>query len=228
MVIRVLDQRSKVPASLLPLLQSLIREHGLFPYLREVDTLTLADRLALDAFRPDSALGRELVFHSQQSLVYEHLMDGRNVILSAPTSFWEEPSRRRLPRKRTRPHQRRDRRAHDRSHGRDPSPAGQTGGPDGYKVITHASQSLADRNLIVITQERLLEYGALAASRLLRRSTPQKSTRHIPTAGTGKPAANIVFDRLVLNLGENRSARAEHHQNRSIFPTTPNIEATFI
>jgi hypothetical protein len=33
--------------------------------------------------------------------------------------------------------------------------------PGGYKVITHASQTLAERNLLVMTQERLLEYGPL-------------------------------------------------------------------
>jgi hypothetical protein len=76
MVIRVLDQYDEVPAPLMPLLQGLIREHGLFPYLREPDSLTLADGLALDAHRPDGRLGEELVFHSEQSAVYEH-PDGR-------------------------------------------------------------------------------------------------------------------------------------------------------
>jgi hypothetical protein len=223
MVIRVLDQRDQVPAALLPLLQSLIREHGLFPYLRDQETLSLADRLAMEAYRPDGALGRELVFHSEQSRVYEHLMDGKNVILSAPTSFGKsrvvdayldardftnavivvptialmDETRRRLAR---------------------------LGGPGGYKVITHASQSLADRNLFVMTQERLLEYGRLPDVDFfvideLYKLDPMHSDRR-------SDQLNIVFDRLLRTsaqfylLGPNITSID--------LPDSANIEATFI
>jgi hypothetical protein len=160
LLIRVLDQRDRLPESLLPLLQSLIREHGLFPYLSNHETLSLADRLALEAHRPDGDLGVELVFHAEQSMVFDHLMAGENVVLSAPTSFGKslvvdayldardftnavvivptialmDETRRRL-RKVAR--------------------------PGGYKIITHSSQMLGEHNLLVMTQERLLEYGDL-------------------------------------------------------------------
>lgn len=160
LLIRVLDQRDQVPDQLLPLLQSLIREHGLFPYLTAHESLYLADRLALEAHRPDGDLGAELVFHAEQSLVYDHLMNGENVVLSAPTSFGKslvvdayldaagfnnavvivptialmDETRRRLR---------------------------NLAKPGGYKVITHSSQTLDARNILVMTQERLLEYGDL-------------------------------------------------------------------
>ncbi|WP_296602235.1 DEAD/DEAH box helicase [Nocardioides sp.] len=154
LLIRVLDQRESVPPSLQGLLQGLVRQHGLFPYLRDVLELPTADRLAYEAHRPDGALGRNIVFHSEQAMVYERLLAGENVVLSAPTSFGKslvvdafldaaditnaavivptialmDEVRRRLSRLKT-----------------------------DYKIITHGSQSFGDRNLIVMTQERLLE-----------------------------------------------------------------------
>ena len=45
----------------------------------------MADRLAYEVHRP---LGiDDLVFHAKQAEVYRLLADGRNVVLSAPTSF---------------------------------------------------------------------------------------------------------------------------------------------
>ena len=154
MLIRVLDRRDEVPAQLQGLVQGLVREHGLFPYLRDVLELPLADRLALEVHRPSPALSEDLVFHSQQALVYERLLAGENVVLSAPTSFGKslvvdavlaerdfrnaavvvptialmDECRRRLARL-----------------------SGK------YKIITHGSQRQAERNLFVMTQERLLE-----------------------------------------------------------------------
>lgn len=223
MVIRVLDQFDQVPASLVPLLRGLIREHGLFPYLGETDALALADRLALDAHRPDGDLGQELVFHSQQSLVYEHLMDGRNVILSAPTSFGKsrvidayldaapitnaaivvptialmDETRRRLAK---------------------------LSGLGGYKVITHASQRLSERNLLVMTQERLLEYGQLPDLDFFVIDELYKLDPAHSDARSNQ--LNIAFDRLLRTsaqfylLGPNITSID--------LPDRANIEATFI
>jgi hypothetical protein len=160
MLIRVLDRRDEVPGQLQRLLQGLVREHGLFPYLRDVPELPLADRLALEVHRPHPALPEGQVFHSQQALVYERLLAGENVILSAPTSFGKslvidavlaerdfqnaavvvptialmDECRRRL-----------------------------SWLSGKYKVITHGSQRAAARNLFVMTQERLLEVSDLPA-----------------------------------------------------------------
>src|SRR5262249_22853810 len=86
-LIRVLDRRDEVPAGLHGVVQGLVREHGLYPYLRDIETLPLADRLAVELHRPSPALSEDLVFHAQQAMVYERLMRGDNIVLSAPTSF---------------------------------------------------------------------------------------------------------------------------------------------
>lgn len=154
LLIRVLARRDEIPSTLHGLLQALVREHGLFPYLRDVVELPSSDRLAYELHRPDGLLDDDLVFHSEQALVYERLLAGESVVLSAPTSFGKtlvvdavlaakdfrnaavvvptvalmDECRRRMSRL-----------------------------SDRYKIITHGTQELADRNLLVMTQERLLE-----------------------------------------------------------------------
>src|SRR5689334_11134862 len=69
------------------LLDSLVSKLGLYPYLTdETDHLSAADQVALEFYRPES-LGDEVVFHATQAFVYQRLLEGHNVILSAPTSF---------------------------------------------------------------------------------------------------------------------------------------------
>lgn len=150
----VLDQRDSLPAGLSGLVDALLRQHGLYPYIQNIEDLSISDRIALEAHRPRGDLGRTHVFHTEQALAYEHLLAGENVILSAPTSFGKSllidaylatglvrnaaiivPSialmdecRRRLA-QRSLP----------------------------FKIITHSTQSLTDQNLFIMTQERLLE-----------------------------------------------------------------------
>lgn len=86
LLIRALEYREDF-ASCAPLLNALLRETGLYPYA-EPETLTARDRLALEFHRPNSRLGDAgMVFHRVQAQVYWRLIDGENVILSAPTSF---------------------------------------------------------------------------------------------------------------------------------------------
>lgn len=133
-----------------PLLNAIIREHGLFPYLDDPASLGLADRLAYEIHRPPG-IG-DVVFHAKQAEVYRLLADGRNVVLSAPTSFGKsliidailaagryrtvvlvmptvaliDETRRRLTR---------------RLRGR-------------YKIVTQPSQPPGERTVYVLTQER--------------------------------------------------------------------------
>lgn len=158
LVLRALD-REEAFARQRPILDSLVREVGLFPYLTPSE-LPLPDQIAYEFHRPDN-MGGDLVFHRPQAEVYRRLLDGANVILSAPTSFGKsliidaviatdrfknilivvptialiDETRRRLTR---------------RFRGT-------------YKVITHPSQKRADRNVLVFTQERVLEYEDLKA-----------------------------------------------------------------
>ncbi|MGI4748213.1 MAG: DEAD/DEAH box helicase [Janthinobacterium lividum] len=86
LLIRALEYREDF-AGCAPLLNALLRETGLYPYA-EPEMLTARDRLAFEFHRPDSRLGvAGMVFHRVQAQVYWRLIEGENVILSAPTSF---------------------------------------------------------------------------------------------------------------------------------------------
>lgn len=140
------------------ILDAVVRAQGLFPYL-SAERLGFADRVAYEMHRPDD-LDAETVFHSVQARVYELLLEGDNVVLSAPTSFGksliidaviaardfrnvavvvptialiDETRRRLISRFR-----------------------------DMYKVITHAGQRPAERNIYVLTPERVPEMSELA------------------------------------------------------------------
>lgn len=83
-VLRCLEQRD-VLGRHAPLLDALVREFGLFPYLNATK-LKGADRLAFELHRP-LGLNDDVVLHSAQAKVFHELMSRQNVILSAPTSF---------------------------------------------------------------------------------------------------------------------------------------------
>jgi hypothetical protein len=160
LLIRILAQVGEVPTPFRGLLNGLVREHGLFPYMDANQELSLADLMAYEIHRPVDFPDDRTVFHAEQAEVYRHLLNGDNVVLSAPTSFGKslvvdavlayrdfrnvvvivptialiDETRRRLARL-----------------------------SDKYKVITHQSQSLADRNLFVLTQERLPSMAPLPA-----------------------------------------------------------------
>jgi hypothetical protein len=151
LLIRVLDRENdfKPYASIV---QTLVRNVGLFPYL-DIAKSNISTLIATEIHRPD-AMPKDVVFTTKQAEVYRALMAGRNVILSAPTSFGKsliidaviasgrhnnivvvvptlalvDETRRRLMRFR-----------------------------DHYKLITHLSQNPAERNIFVHTQERVVE-----------------------------------------------------------------------
>ena len=86
LIIRVLEYREQFE-QYSRLLNSLIRETGLYPYA-EPTHLSTRDLLALEFHRPAAHSGHsEFVFHRVQAQVFWHLVEGENVILSAPTSF---------------------------------------------------------------------------------------------------------------------------------------------
>jgi rhodanese-related sulfurtransferase len=152
LILRAMDRRDAF-GRYTPMLDALVREVGLFPYL-DPDQLHFADRLAYEVFRANN-LGEDIVFHRPQAQVFWTLMAGENVVLSAPTSFGKsliidaaiasgryknvlvivptialiDETRRRLT-KRFR---------------------GQ------YHVITHQTQERGERTLFVFTQERYIE-----------------------------------------------------------------------
>ena len=155
LLIRALEYREAFEAYS-PLLNALLRETGLYPYA-EPTLLTHRDRIAFEFHRPARESDQsELVFHRVQAQVYWRLVEGENIILSAPTSFGKsliidalidtskynrialivptialiDETRKRLSRF-----------------------------SNGYKIVTHSSQP-ADPNrgtIFVLTQERVIE-----------------------------------------------------------------------
>ena len=153
LVIRALEKR-KYFGVYEEILNGLVRRLGLFPYL-DTSALSVRELIAYEFHRPSNFDEENIVFHRVQGEVYRELLDGENVILSAPTSFGKsliidaiiatlkyrnilvivptialiDETRRRL----TRFHRQ-------------------------YKIITHPSQNREERNIFVLTQERYLEF----------------------------------------------------------------------
>lgn len=137
-------------------LDELARAVGLYPYA-EPASFDTRGLLAYEYHRPLD-MDPTLVFHRVQAEVYRSLLNGDNVVLSAPTSFGKsllidamvatgkytniavvvptlalmDETRRRLARTFPR-----------------------------FKIVTHPSQSLAESNILVLTQERLLAFDEL-------------------------------------------------------------------
>lgn len=66
-------------------LNDLIRQVGLYPYMN-LDQSTWQEQFLLKAFTVDIG-GREVILHREQSKLLSGLLDGKNLAVSAPTSF---------------------------------------------------------------------------------------------------------------------------------------------
>lgn len=85
LIIRALDSKDRFTA-VHALLRHLVRKSGLYPYLKtQFEDLSLAEECVLNAYQ--TPISSDIVFHSMQYKIYELLLQGRNVILSAPTSM---------------------------------------------------------------------------------------------------------------------------------------------
>ncbi len=152
LVLRCLE-RQEVFNGYRPVLDGLVRRLGLFPYL-EPNSLDTTDQIAFELHRPvpdDSSL----VFHKEQAEVFRSLLAGNSVVLSAPTSFGKSliidalvaagryrnvllvvPTLALIDETRVRL---------------------ATKFKNQYKIITHAYQTVGERNLFIFTQERAIE-----------------------------------------------------------------------
>ncbi|MBE7641405.1 DEAD/DEAH box helicase [Salegentibacter sp. BLCTC] len=134
------------------IINEFVRKIGLYPYLNQED-LSLEGNIAYEFHKPEG-LGEEMVFHHAQAEIYYNLLQGENIVLSAPTSFGKsliidaiiaskrhiniavivptialiDETRKRLSKFK-----------------------------DEYKIITHPSQALSEKNVLVLTQERALD-----------------------------------------------------------------------
>lgn len=85
-LIRLLDSLDREKQAYNPLLNHLIRESGLYPYL-EPETSGWQDRFVFESFKVEIGLDAPVTLHREQSLVLKHLLDGESLAVSAPTSF---------------------------------------------------------------------------------------------------------------------------------------------
>lgn len=152
-LIRLLEHRD-VLSPYTEIITALIQRSGLYPYLQESESLDTSDLLN---YEYHVAEGLENIhLHSKQAQVYRALIDGVNVVLSAPTSFGKsllidtivasekfkclviivptialiDETRRRLTER----------------------------FGDKFKVITHPHQERTGNDIFVLTQERFIEF----------------------------------------------------------------------
>ncbi|MCT2386840.1 DEAD/DEAH box helicase [Erwinia pyrifoliae] len=154
-LIKLLDYHYRNELDYTPLVNHLIRNLGLYPYLR-VNTSDWQDRLIYEAFKVDVGLKFPVTLHREQSLVLKKLINGTDLAISAPTSFGKsfiidafisikkptnvmiivptisltDETRRRLHRKFSAE----------------------------YKIITTSDVELGDKNIFIFPQERAIGY----------------------------------------------------------------------
>ena len=68
------------------IVNKLIRDVGLFPYLQP-DTATWQERFVYDAFKVDIGEAEPVTLHREQSRLLRELLVGKSIAVSAPTSF---------------------------------------------------------------------------------------------------------------------------------------------
>ncbi|NCO00269.1 MAG: hypothetical protein GW906_00355 [Epsilonproteobacteria bacterium] len=154
-LILLLDYMKSNSVEYSPIVNHLIRLTGLYPYIN-TDNAILEDRLIYDIFKVDTGSEEPLTLHREQSSLLKKLLDGKNLAISAPTSFGKsfvidsfisikKPSniliivptialtdevRRRIYKKFS----------HE------------------YKIITTADVELSDKNIFIFPQERAIGY----------------------------------------------------------------------
>lgn len=86
MVINLLDKLRRDGNEYTPLINHVIREVGLFPYI-DPKTALWEDQVVVEAFKANVGDETPVTLHSAQSHVLKRLLLGDNVAVSAPTSF---------------------------------------------------------------------------------------------------------------------------------------------
>ncbi len=154
-LIKLLDYHETNNIQYSPLVNHLIRESGLYPYL-DTETSNWQDRYIYEIFKVDTGDVQEITLHREQSALLKKLLDGANLAVSAPTSFGKsfvidayisitkpknvviivptialtDETRRRLYKKFA----------------------------NEYKIITTTEVELANKNIFIFPQERAISY----------------------------------------------------------------------
>lgn len=85
-LIKLLDYHDDQNLSYTPLVNHLIRETGLFPYL-QTETSSWEERYIYEVFKVDVGNDVPVTLHREQSLLLKKLLNETSVAVSAPTSF---------------------------------------------------------------------------------------------------------------------------------------------
>ncbi len=157
-LIKVLDYHERHEIQYPEVLNHLIRQTGLYPYLHP-ESSYWHDRFAFEAFKVDIGLNKPVTLHREQSMILRRLLEGDDLAISAPTSFGKsfiidayisirrpnnvviivptialtDETRRRLHRKFS----------------------------DEYRIITTSDCELSEKNIFVFPQERAIHYADL-------------------------------------------------------------------
>ena len=85
-LIRFLDSYGQSGPEL-PIVDSLCAHFGLYPYMSEIPRRDSVEALAIEVHTPPELAALGFTFHAEQRGIYDRLLDGGSVVLSAPTSF---------------------------------------------------------------------------------------------------------------------------------------------
>ena len=160
-LIKLLDYFTSEKIPFTPLLNNLIRQTGLYPYI-DVKTSDWYDRFTHDAFKVNIGSSEPITLHREQSSLLKSLLVGNSIAVSAPTSFGKsfiidafiairkpanvvlivptlsltDETRRRLYKKFS----------------------------NEYKIITTSDVPLGFKNILIFPQERAIHYASILKS----------------------------------------------------------------
>jgi hypothetical protein len=85
-LIKLLDYHVANQIEYIPIVNHLIRETGLYPYIH-TDTANWEDKFVCEVFKVDTGDKEGKTLHREQSYLLKELIEGKNIAVSAPTSF---------------------------------------------------------------------------------------------------------------------------------------------
>lgn len=86
LLIQLLDYLNSQNIAYTPLINHLIRETGLYPYL-QIDTSNWQEQFIYHAFKVNTGDKEQMTLHREQSSLLKTLLSGESIAVSAPTSF---------------------------------------------------------------------------------------------------------------------------------------------
>jgi len=154
-LIKLLDYHQSEELEYTPLINNLIRQTGLYPYI-DYENANWQEKFLYNIFKVDTGEKEQLTLHREQSRLLKKLLNKESIAVSAPTSFGKsfvidayisinkpntvviivptialtDETRRRLYKKFS----------------------------DSYKIITTAEADLAEKNILIFPQERAINY----------------------------------------------------------------------